>query len=128
MKKLLLSTSLIELSLGIFLILMPATVLSLLFGWEESGHIILLSRFTGIVFVCFGLACYPSNNPADENKISMTFIAMFLYNFLAAVFLGYMKFGENFDGVLLLPAVILHSFITIYFVYIFKNIKKLKQV
>lgn len=124
MKKLLLTTSLIELSLGIFLILMPATVLSLLFGWEESGHIILLARLAGIVYVCFGIACYPSNNPADENKISMTFIAMFLYNFLAAIFLGYIRFGENFEGVLLLPAVIFHSLITIYFVFVFKNIKK----
>lgn len=117
MKNLLIFTSLIELSLGIALVILPAEVLKLLFGTDETGTIIVLSRFTGIVFICFGLACFPSKNSTDDNITSSIFKAMFLYNFLAAVYLGYMKFAENFDGALLLPAVIFHFLITLIFVF-----------
>lgn len=123
MKNLLILTSLIELSLGIALVILPGEVIKLLFGNSETGSIIVLARFTGIVFVCFSIACFPSKNSSDLNISSPVFRAMFLYNFLAAVYLGYMRFSENFDGVILLPAAILHSIITIYFIYIFQKNK-----
>ncbi len=124
MKKLLLFTSLIELSLGIALIFSPSAVLQLLFGTEDTGSIIVLARFTGIVFLCFSIACFPTGKSNDANVFSTTFKAMFLYNFLAAVYLANMRFIENFDGVLLLPAVIFHSLITVYFMYVFLKVKR----
>lgn len=124
MKNLLILTSLIELSLGIALLILPGEVLKLLLGHSETGSIIVLARFTGIAFTCFSIACFPSKNSFDLNVKSPVFRAMFLYNLLAAVYLGYLRFAENLNGVLLLPAAMLHSLITIYFVYIFQNNKR----
>lgn len=124
MKKLLVFTSLVEFSLGISLVIVPSIVLKLLFGIEDSKSITALSQLTGIVFLCFAIACFPSKNSTDSNINASAFKAMFLYNILAAVYLGYMKFAEQFDGILLFPAVILHSMITIYFVIIRLKNKK----
>ncbi len=118
MKKLLVFTSLIELALGITLFFIPSTVLILLFGSEESHITIMLGRFTGIVFICFGLACFPLKQFAGDLRQTPAFRAMFIYNAMAAIYLGYLKFIDNFNGVILLPAVILHALITFYFVYV----------
>ena len=118
MRKLLTFTSILEALLGVFLIIFPSLVLKILFDMEMTAAISAVSRLTGIVYLCFGIACFPSKEFSGE-LIRITEVrAMFLYNILAAVYLGYLKFDSVFDGVLLLPAVILHTLITFCFVYI----------
>ncbi len=119
MKKLLIITSLLESSLGILLILMPAVILKLIFEIEADETIITLTYLTGIVFFCLGLACYPFNEINEKKEISRMTGAvrgMFAYNFLATLFFGYLKIKGTYDGVLLLPTFILHGLISVYFI------------
>ena len=122
MKKLLIITSIVELLLGIFLILLPVNVIVLLFGVDPGRDLIMVSRLTGIAYLCFGISCFPSKATEGNLYGSNAYRSMFLYNFLAAVYLGYAKFALGYDGIILLPAVILHSIITLYFLYL--SIKK----
>lgn len=124
MKKLLKFTSVLETLLGVFLIIDPSLVLKILFNMESTASIIALSRLTGIIYFCFGIACFPKNEISGNYNKSPVVRAMFLYNILAAIYLGYLKFVSGYDGVLLLPAVILHTLITFYFVYIIFISKK----
>lgn len=118
MRKLLIFTSILETLLGASLILFPSLVLKKLFDMEMTAAISAVSRLTGIVYICFGIACYPAKEFSGDLIKSPEVRAMFLYNILAAVYLGYIKFDSVFDGELLLPAVILHILITVCFVYI----------
>ena len=126
MRKLLIFTSILEALLGVCLIIFPSLVLKILFDMEMTAAISAVSRLTGIVYVCFGIACFPAKEIPGEFIDSPVVRAMFLYNVLAALYLGYLKFDSVFNGVLLLPAVILHTLITFYFVYfIFIRKKKI---
>jgi hypothetical protein len=118
MKKLLIFTSVLETILGIFLIIDPSLVFKLLLGIESTSIIEKISRLTGIVYLCFGAASYPVILAQGEFIKEPSVRAMFLYNLLAAVYLGYLKFAEKFTGEFLLPAVVLHFLITIYFLYL----------
>ncbi len=118
MKKLLIFTSVLEALLGLFLIIDPALVLKVLLNMDSTADIIALSRLTGIVYACFGAACYPAGDIPGIIAGKSVVRAMFIYNILAAIYLGYLKFVSGYDGVLLFPAVILHFLITIIFVYL----------
>lgn len=125
MKKLLFFTSILELTLGIVLIIIPAVVLNLLFGTGDSESLLVLGRFTGIVFICFGLACFPTKDFKIYNNQSPTVRAMFTYNLLATIYFLYIKTVVGLNGILLVPAIILHCIITIYFIFLmYKNEKK----
>ncbi len=118
MKKLLTFTSILEALLGVSLIIFPSLVLKILFDMEMTAAISAVSRLTGIVYICFGIACFPAKEISGDIMKCPEVRAMFLYNILAAVYLGYLKYDSVFDGALLLPAVILHILITFCFVYI----------
>jgi len=124
LKKLLKFTSVLETLLGAFLIIDPSLVLKLLFNMDSTASIIALSRLTGIVYFCFGIVCFPPNEISGNYNKSPVVRAMFLYNILAAIYLGYLKFVSGYDGRLLFPAVILHVLITICFVYMIFVSKK----
>jgi len=124
LKKLLKFTSVLETLLGVFLIIDPSLVLKILFNMGSTASIIALSRLTGIIYFCFGIACFPKNDISGNYNKSPVVRAMFLYNILAAIYLGYLKFVSGYDGKLLFPAVILHVLITLCFVYIIFISKK----
>jgi hypothetical protein len=124
LKKLLKFTSVLETLLGVFLIIDPSLVLKSLFNMDSTASIIALSRLTGIVYFCFGIVCFPPNEISGNYNKSPVVRAMFLYNILAAIYLGYLKFVSGYDGRLLFPAVILHVLITLCFVYMIFVSKK----
>lgn len=118
MKKLLIITSILEALLGVSLIIFPSLVLKKLFDMEMTAAVSAFSRLTGIVYICFGIACFPAKEISGDIMKSPEVRAMFLYNILAAVYLSYLMFDPVFAGVFLLPAVILHILISFWFVYI----------
>jgi hypothetical protein len=117
MRKLLFFTSLLEFTLGIVLLIFPSVVFNLIFGINNTESITVLGRFTGIVFICFGLACFPSKSIEIVSSLP-TFKAMFTYNLLATIYFTYIKIVTGFNGILLVPAVILHGLITAYFIFL----------
>lgn len=118
MRKLLIFTSLIEAGLGICLIILPSEVINLVLGTETTKSMAAFCRLSGATFVCLGIACFPSKGETGFPNSAPSVRAMFAYNLFAGIYLGYLKFASGYDGILLLPACILHIAITIYFIFL----------
>ncbi len=95
-------SSAIELATGIGLIADPGLVFRLLFGADLSTGVP-LGRLAGFALLSFALACWPRG----ENLPRQIVQALFLYNLLAGLYLGYLRVS-GVDTYLLLPASILH--------------------
>lgn len=117
MRKLLRFTSLVEITLGIGLLTLPSLVINLILGTDTDKSMDAICRLSGAAFISFGIASFPSKSETEIPNSAPSVRAMFVYNLFAGIYLGYLKFGEGFDGTLLLPASVLHIIITIYFVY-----------
>ena len=63
----------------------------------------------GLGLLSLGLACWPSR----VNATAQATWALFTYNLLAAVYLGYLRVGGGFVSYLLWPAFALHALITV---------------
>ena len=94
----------VEAATGVALILVPEVVSRLLLGVELGSAGIALARVAGFGFLSLTIACWP---PGDEPS-RQTIRALFVYNLLAGLYLGYLRVGGGFAGVLLWPACILH--------------------
>ena len=96
-------SSAIELVTGIGLIADPGLVFRLLLGADLStgGP---LGRLAGFALLSFALACWPRGENVPQQIVQ----ALFLYNLLAGLYLGYLKVGGVFDTYLLVAASILH--------------------
>lgn len=123
-KKLLLFTAFLEFTVGLALFLIPAILISLLFGIESTDNLIFLGRFAGICLICFSMACWQRKDGADGKVNSPAVNSMFIYNLLIAVYLLYLKFSVGLDGSLLLPAGIYHTSITLVYISLMINEKK----
>lgn len=125
LKKLLLFTAFLEFTVGLVLFLIPATLISLLFGIESDNNLNIVGRFAGICLITFSIACWQRKN-SEDGKINKPAVnSMFIYNLLVAAFLLYLKFSTGLNGSLLLPAGIYHSLITV--IYVFLMIKENKN-
>jgi len=95
----------IEAATGLSLIAFPGVVGRLLLGAGLADNGIAVARLAGIALLCLGLACWPSGG----NSTQTTVRALFSYNLLAALYLGYLRIGEGFVSYLLLPAFVVHA-------------------
>jgi hypothetical protein len=101
---LILLSSAIEALTGIALIAVPSLVGRVLLGVELPGSAIAVARVAGFALLALGVGCWPRGNEASDQSIR----ALFIYNLLAGLFLGYLRVGGGFSGLLLLPASVLH--------------------
>ena len=99
----------IESATGVALIVVPNVVSRLLLGTELAGSGIAVARVAGFGLLALAIACWPESSDTHMRATR----ALFLYNLLAGVFLGYLRFGGGFDGYLLLPAAAIHILIAI---------------
>jgi len=99
----------IEGATGLALIADPSLVVRLLLGADLSDSGIAVGRVGGFGLLALGLACWPSGDDATAHAIR----ALFTYNLLAAVYLGYLRVGGGFAGYLLWPACALHALLTL---------------
>jgi len=104
-------SAVIEAATGVALIADPGFVVHLLLGAGLSGGGIAVGRVGGFGLLSLGLACWPGGNNATAHAIR----ALCIYNLLAALYLGYLRVGGGFDGVLLWPACALHAVLTLLF-------------
>ena len=114
MKRLLIITSIIELPTGLGLIAVPSVVAHLLLNSEISGAAIPLGRVAGVALLALGvvswLASYDEQSCAARGLVS----AMLLYNIGAALILALAGIGSGFVGIVLWPAVILHTVMAVW--------------
>jgi hypothetical protein len=101
----------IEAVTGVALIAAPDLVVRLLLGSGVSGAGVAVARVGGCGLLSLALACWTSSDDASPQATR----ALFLYNLLVALYLGYLRVGGDFPGILLLPACFLHVLLTILF-------------
>ena len=89
---------------GIALFAMPSFICWLLFGQEALGVTVPVARIAGIALISFGIACCSGR---------FLIFSMLFYSTSAMLYLIYISLMENFTGILLWPAVILHGMLAI---------------
>ena len=110
-KALLILAAIVEVATGLVLVSQPALFVRLLFGVEMSGAGLALGRLAGFGLFSLGVACWPL-----PTATLAALRAMLIYNFLATVYLAYLRFGSDLTGRLLLPAIALHGVLALLFV------------
>jgi hypothetical protein len=111
-KTLLKFSSSLELATGIALIVAPGVVAKVLMsvGLTPGGEAI--GRVGGCGLFSLAIACWPRAVGDHAQGIR----ALFLYNFMAACYLGYLIVGGEFRGILLLSACALHGLLALFFI------------
>lgn len=107
LRKVLAFSSIVEFGTGLALMAAPVLVVDLLVGAPLSGAGIAVGRCLGIALVALGIACRPSRQQGDGNSWAAE--AMFVYNALIALYLGYLGAVGHAVGVLLWPVVAVHA-------------------
>jgi Ca2+/Na+ antiporter len=115
MRRILTFAAVVETGTGIALMIAPAMVVALLVRAESSVLGTLLGRCFGIGLLALGMACWPERQRAERS--SAAFRAMFTYNGLIALFLGYVGAVVHLGGPLLWPAVALHGVVAVLLVW-----------
>jgi hypothetical protein len=78
---------------------------------DVSGPALALARVGGFDLLLLGIACWPRVEATVPRLL-----AMVIYNVLATVFLGYLRFGSESVGLLWLPAIAVHAVLAILFI------------
>ncbi len=118
MKKLLVFAAVSEGSLGVILLVYPPIVARLLFGVEIAGAGVLMSRIAGIALIGLVVACWPDSNPVRA------LFGMLTYNLLATPYLVYVGVNGGM-GILLWPAVAVHSGLSVLLVRAWWNERRI---
>ena len=96
-------TALVETGTGLLLLVWPALVFALLFGWRQAApETLLMSRVAGIALIGLGVACWPGPPLAG----------MVTYGVVVTLYLAYVGLAGGVTGILLWPAVVLHVILT----------------
>src|SRR5690348_2024360 len=98
-------SAIIETATGIALIAVPDLVARVLLGTELSESGIAVGRLAGCALLSLGLACWPAGDDTETSTLR----ALFAYNLLAGVYLGYLRVSGEFVAFLLWPTCALHA-------------------
>jgi len=101
----------IEVATGIALIAVPELVARVLLGVALSDSGVAVGRLAGFALLSLGLACRPTADGATPSAVR----ALFAYNLLAALYLGYLRVSGEFVALLLWPACALHAGLALLF-------------
>jgi hypothetical protein len=101
----------VEAATGVALIVIPDLVANLLLGTGLSGSGVAVARLAGFGLLALGLACWPDVNGVTPQATR----ALFVYNLLAGLYLGYLRVGGGFTGYLLWPACVFHALMALPF-------------
>jgi hypothetical protein len=88
---------------GLALLIVPGLVGRLLLGEELTGIAIPVARVAGIALIALGVACWPG--PPR--------VSMFTYSAAVTLYLAYLGFAGGLSGILLWPAVVLHTVLSV---------------
>ena len=101
----------IETATGVALIAAPDFVAHLLLGVGLSDSGVAVGRIAGFGLFALGLACWPAAGNASPSAVR----ALFAYNLLAALYLGYLRVSGEFVAFLLWPACAFHALLALLF-------------
>lgn len=113
MKRLLISTAVIELGAGLALTCCPSAAVALLLHSPlESPAAVTLGRMAGAALLALGVACWFARHDAQSCAARGVITAMTVYNLGAVVVLGVAGIQSQPVGVALWSAVVLHVIMT----------------
>jgi hypothetical protein len=90
---------------GLGLLFVPSLVGQVLLGEQLTGVAIPVARVAGIALIALGVACWPGP----------PLVGMLTYGAFITLYLAYLGFAGGLAGVLLWPAVVLHTILTALF-------------
>ena len=119
MKKLLITTAIVEAITGLLLMAAPLYVASMLFGEESLGEVALtIARIAGAALISLALACLFSQNSVHAVNVVK---AMLFYNIAAAIVLIYSKLGLELKGIGLVPAIVVHLILAVWSIVVIRT-------
>jgi len=109
-RNLLTLTAIGEAAIGIFLLILPAAVCSILLGVSyPSPEAELMSRFAGAALVAIGVACWLARGDHSSSGQRGLLVGVFIYDIAAATLLAYAALVRDMIGIALWPAVAIHA-------------------
>jgi hypothetical protein len=102
MKMVLILAAVAEAATGVALLVVPPLVGRLLLGEELTGIAIPVARVAGIALIALGVACWPGSS----------LVGMLTYSAAVTLYLAYLGFAGGMNGILLWPAVAIHTILT----------------
>ena len=105
-----------EAATGLALLIVPSLVGQLLLGQDLSAIAVPIARVAGIALIGLGLACWPGP----------PIVGMLTYSALVALYLAYLGFAVGLAGILLWPAVVVHSILTALLTWALKGRKTVR--
>lgn len=114
-KKLLIVTALLETATGLALLLSPPLVAAVLLDVSlDAPAALVVGRMAGAVLLSLGGACWLARNDGPNRALRGLVAAMLLYNCAAVAVLANAGAGVRLGGVLMWPAVALHSALAVW--------------
>jgi hypothetical protein len=121
-KKLLIVTALLETATGLALLLSPPLVAAVLLGASlEAPAALVVGRMAGAALLSLGGACWMARNDGPSRALRGLVAAMLLYNCAAVAVLANAGAGVRLVGVLMWPAVALHSALAVWCIACLRN-------
>jgi hypothetical protein len=106
---LLIVTALAEAGTGLLLLVWPALVLALLFGWRPAApETLVMARVAGAAVLSIGVASWVASRDARTTAQLGMLAGLLTYNVVGAVVLVVAGAVSKMAGVLLWPAVVYH--------------------
>ena len=101
-KRWLITASILEAFVGMFLLVLPALLIRLLFNVEINKSGVLVGRFAAVCLISLSVGCWPNRAGVGA------FLGMLTYNVLATVY--FVCIGLNGEaGIMLWPVVVAHA-------------------
>ena len=98
----------LEIIVGALFLTVPEVVCLLLFGARPEAVGMPLGRFAGVALLALGIACLPSRDAASPRN---AVLGLFAFNGGVAILFAWVGITSALHGLLLWPAVILHTII-----------------
>ena len=109
------ATAVLEAGAGLALLCIPAMAVSLLLGAPpDTPGALTVARLAGVALLTLGVACWLARGDTQSRAARGLVSAMVLYNLGAAIILGVAGIRLQLVGIVLWPAVVLHSAMTIW--------------
>src|SRR5207244_396313 len=105
----------IEVGAGLSFLIVPSVSLTLLLGLSVAvPEVLLVGRITGAALLAIGVASWIGRGDIQGRAQTASISGLRLYDVAAAVLLGYAGLALSLAGVLLWPAVGLHSALAVW--------------
>ena len=120
--RLVIVSALVEAIGGLILIVAPSVFAHLVFGGDFSEIGTAVARLGGFALLTIAVLCWPA--PATFTPSTNVVRGLLFYNAVAALYLAELGVGPKLAGVLLWPAVALHTVLALLFLRLFLSLKR----